>query len=66
MKRMSKQEARRQAEKAGINFGKDYHQLRSSEVDYLVSLSKLVGYRKPASASGSTGRYFFSYLARVK
>lgn len=66
MKRMSKQEAKRQAEKAGIDFGKDYHQLRSSEVDYLLGLRKLVGYRKPVSASGSIGRYFFYYLQKVR
>jgi len=58
-KKMSKFEAKRLAVKAGIRFDKDYHQHSSSDVDFLLSLSKLVGYRKPASASGSTGRYFF-------
>jgi hypothetical protein len=63
-KKLSKSAAKALAVKQGINFSKDYHQLRSSEVDTLLAICKLVGYRKPASASGSTGRYFYQYLQR--
>ncbi len=66
MAKITRQEARRLAVKAGVDFSKDYHQLRSSQVDSLLALAKLVGYRKPASASGSKGRYFFYYLLIAK
>jgi len=65
VRKITKQEARRLAQKAGIDFRKDYHQLRDSEVDTLLSICKLTGYRKPAGANGSTGRYFFRYLQRA-
>jgi len=65
VKKLSKWEAKRMAVKAGINFSEDYHQLRSSAVDYLDGLRKLVGYRKPVTASGSQTRYFFYYLKRA-
>jgi hypothetical protein len=35
-----------------------------NEADRKVALAKLVGYKKPASASGSTARYFFEYLKK--
>ena len=66
MAKISREEAKRVAVKAGIDFHKDYHTLRSSEVDTLLTIRKLNGYRKPKNASGSTGRYFFYYLQRAK
>ena len=65
MAKISKQEAKKLAIKAGINFDADYHQLRSSQVSDLMAICKLTKYRKPTSASGSTGRYFYSYLQRA-
>ena len=44
--------------------GKDYHTLRSSQVDMVVAAAKLYGYRKSPSASGSTARMFWEYLQR--
>ena len=66
MAKITKQEARRLADKVGIDFSKDYHQLRASEVDRLDDIRKLTGYRKPVNASGSTTRYFFYYLQKVR
>lgn len=50
----------------GIDFSEDFHTLPSSKVDLLVEAAKACGYRKPASASGSTARYFFQHLAKQK
>ena len=66
MSKITKQEARRLAERSGIDFSRDYHELSSSAVDKLLAIRKLVGYRKPVTAGGSTGRYFFYYLQRVR
>jgi len=62
--KMSKQEAKRIAQKSGISFTVSYGTLRSSQTDLLVELAKKTGYRKPASASGSRARYFFYHLAK--
>lgn len=48
----------------GVDFNKDFH--AQSISPELGALAKLVGYRKPANASGSTGRYFFTYLKKFK
>lgn len=50
----------------GIDFSEDFHALPSSQVELLVEASKVCGYRKPASASGSTARYFFQHMAKQK
>ena len=65
-KKLTRQEARRLAERLRINFSKDYHQLRSTDINLLLEVHKLTNYRKPASASGSTGRYFYYYLQKTK
>lgn len=62
--RMTKDEAKRIAQRHGISFSGDYHTLRSSEVELLTELAKKTGYRKPVSASGSRSRYFFYHLAK--
>jgi len=64
MGKITREAARRLAINAGIDFSLNYHQLGSGEVDKLLAIRRLQGYRKPRSASGSTGRYFFYYLQR--
>ena len=49
----------------GIPRGADYYTLSSSVTDDLVTEAKRLKYRKPQSASGSTGRYFHEYLQRI-
>ena len=63
---ISKLEAYKLAKKAGINFKKDFYQHSTSAAGELVAIAKLAGYRKPTSASGSTARYFFAHLERLK
>jgi hypothetical protein len=53
-KTISKFEALKMAEKIGVNFSKDFHS--QSFGAELSAIAKLVGYKKPSSASGSTGR----------
>lgn len=48
-----------------IDFTADFHTLTSSQVDGLVHWAKAYGYRKPKSANGSTGRYFYAFLVRL-
>ncbi len=63
-KTISKFEALKMAEKIGVNFSKDFHS--QSFGAELSAIAKLVGYKKPSSASGSTGSYFFEYLKKYK
>jgi hypothetical protein len=63
-KKISKTEAIKLAEKMGVNFDKDF--LAQSYGNELSALAKLTGYKKPSSASGSTGRYFFYHLQKIK
>jgi len=65
-KKLTRQQARTLAERLRINFNKDYHELRSTDVNLLLELRKRTNYRKPAGASGSLGRYFYRYLQRSK
>jgi hypothetical protein len=64
--KLSNEQAKRDLIKAGIDFNEDFHTLPSSKVDLIVEAAKACKYRKPATASGSTGRYFFYHLAKVK
>ncbi len=66
VKKITRLEAKRLAVKAGVDFSMNFHALRPSQVDTLLTINKLVGYRKPKNANGSTGRYFFYYLQRAK
>lgn len=65
-KKISKTAAKQLAKKQGINFRQDSSKLSISDKDFLSSLAKLQGYRKPKTASGSLGRYYFEYLKKVK
>jgi hypothetical protein len=64
-KKMSAAEAKEYAKGYGWNFSKDFHEQSTSSMSAeLTALAKLVGYKKPASGSGSTARYFFAYLQK--
>tara|TARA_S200002703_G_scaffold12095_1_gene10804 strand:+ start:239 stop:457 length:219 start_codon:yes stop_codon:yes gene_type:complete len=63
-KKISPEEAYRLAKKIGIDFKKGPFEQSISGMAELAAIAKLAGYRKPKSASGSTGRYFFQYLKK--
>jgi hypothetical protein len=55
------------AKKYGWDFSKDfYEQSTISKSEELNAIAKLLGYKKPSTASGSTARYFFEYLKKKK
>ncbi len=66
MPKMTRTQARKLLQDAGISLAQDYHQLRSSEVDKVEAVAKLYGYRKSPSAPGSKTRMFFQMLQRRK
>ena len=67
MAKITKCEAKRLAKNAGWDFNKDFHAQNSmSKGEDLAAIAKLAKYRKPKTASGSTARYFFHYLEKVK
>lgn len=43
---------------------KDFFALSASDVERVLQAADTWHYRKPKSANGSRGRYFFSYLQR--
>ncbi|MEI7726476.1 MAG: hypothetical protein WCK09_15310 [Bacteroidota bacterium] len=64
-KRMSKTLAYKLAKDYGIKFNGDFHKDCSvSDGIYLASLAKVVGYKKPATSSGSIGSCFYGHLFR--
>jgi len=63
---ISKIDAYRMAKRAGAKFSKQADQQTSGVMAELTSLAKLAGYRKPKTASGSTARYFFQHLQKLK
>ena len=66
MAKISKKEAYDLAIKIGADFDKDIYAQKAGVVRDIADISKLAGYRKPKYASGSTGRYFFEHLERLK
>lgn len=62
--KLDKKDAIQEAEAMGVDFDKDFHE--QSKGNELSDLAKKYGYKKPASASGSTGRYFFYHLQKLK
>ncbi len=62
--KISKLDAYKMAKKVGVNFNKDYH--AQSKGNELHDLARLAGYRKPKNANGSTGRYFFYHLDKLR
>lgn len=63
---ISKLEAYKLMKKAGARFSKDYFQQSSMAQSEMTAIAKLAGYRKPANANGSTARYFFAHLDRLR
>lgn len=65
-RKMAKDEALKLAKAYGIKFTGDFHaDCSMSEGGYLSDLAKVVGYRKPKNATGSTGRYFYYHLYKL-
>ena len=64
---ISKIDAYRMAKRAGAKFSKQADQQTSAVMSEITAIAKLAGYRKPAySARGSTARYFFQHLQKLK
>ena len=63
---ISKFDAYKLAKKAGALFSKDYFQQRSGVQNEMAAIAKLAGYRKPKTASGSTSRYFFEHINKLR
>lgn len=66
MTKITKLEAYKLAKKAGADFNKDVYAQSIGVLSDMAAIAKLAGYRKPKSASGSTGRYFFEHLERLR
>lgn len=64
-KRLGQYEAQAILDACGVPIGEDYHALSSRQVDALLAEARKRNYRKPATASGSTGRYFHARLVRA-
>lgn len=65
-KKLSKSAAKELAESVGVNFSKDFYEQPLSVSSELVAIAKLAKYSKPKNANGSTARYFFAHLQKVK
>lgn len=65
-KKISPQEAKQLIQSDDIDFGRDFFELSSSEVQRVLEVAKLAGYRKRKDAPGSTARMYFQYLSRLK
>lgn len=65
-KKISPQEAKQLIQSDGIDFQRDFFQLSSSEVQRVLEVAKLAGYRKSKNAPGSTARMYYQYLSRLK
>lgn len=50
--------------KLGIKLGQDFHALSSDQVERLTNAAKVLRYRKPRNANGSTARYLYALLTR--
>ena len=65
-KKIDRAEARRLLQSDGIDFARDFHELSSHEVQRILEVAHLAGYRKRKDAPGSTARMYFQYLSRLK
>lgn len=50
----------------GLNFMRDFHELRSGEKDLILEAAQRASYRRRKGASGSKARMYFQYLQRQK
>ena len=64
-KKISPHEAKQLIRSDGIDFSRDFFQLSSSEVQRVLEVAKLAGYRKSKNAPGSTARMYYQYLRRL-
>lgn len=62
---MTKTDATRLAARFNIPLDQNFHTLDSFTVERILDAADDYGYRKPANANGSRGRYFYAYLNRV-
>ena len=58
--------AKARLQRQGVSFAKDFHALRSSDVQLILDAAKDAGYRRSKRASGSKARMFFQHLDRKK
>lgn len=65
-KKIDHREAKRLLQSDDIDFRRDFHELSSEEVQRVLEVAHLAGYRKRKDASGSTARMYFQYLGRLK
>lgn len=63
-KKISRAEAKRLLLSDGIDFSRDFHALGSQEVQRILEVAHLAGYRKRKDAPGSTARMYYQYLSR--
>ena len=65
-KKLEPREAKQLLKSDGIDFERDFHELGSQEVQRVLEVAKLAGYRKSKNAPGSTARMYFQYLSRLR
>jgi hypothetical protein len=64
-RKLSKYEASKILNRLKISVPEDFHALSRGQVDGLLEEADNIGYKRPASASGSKARYFHAYLQRL-
>lgn len=65
-KKIDRAEGKRLLQSDGIDFSRDFHELGSQEVQRILEVAKLAGYRKRKDAPGSTARMYYQYLSRLR
>jgi len=63
-RRLTKYQAYQKALSIGVDFDKDF--FAQSFGMELSEIAREAGYRRPPSAAGSTGRYFFYHLLKLR
>jgi len=65
-KKMSICDAQAELRARGVDMTQSYHALGRDDVDTIVEVAKLTGYRKSKNAPGSKARMFFEYAKRKR